>query len=369
MVAVRIVSVEARPLRVPLIEPFVIASATMTTTLALAIRVTVERADGERVVGLGEAATLPPVTRETDDEILAVLPHVRASLSGQTIRSIEDAAPFVDRAAPGMPVLRAALEAATFDALGRARGLSVARLLDPTSAATTFSLRTDITLPITETPEDAARLAAAHAANGFDRFKVKVGKNAEHDLAALHAVLARVPSAWLRLDANGGFSAHEALTLLDGLRDDRSRVECFEQPCGKRDLAGMAEVTKHAGLAVIADESIATEADLDAILRAEAAHGINLKLVKHGGLASAYALGRRAKNEGLSLMAGAMVETRLGLVAMAHVVWALGGVEFVDLDTAFLLSDDPFSGGWRARGPEIVLASGAGFGVDFSAER
>jgi L-alanine-DL-glutamate epimerase-like enolase superfamily enzyme len=360
----RIVSIDARPLRVPLIEPFVIASATMTTTRALVIEVTVD-ARGQRFVGRGEAATLPPVTRETDDEILAALPRAVGALAGREAASIEELAPRLDAAAPQMPVFRAALEAALLDAMGRAQGVPVARLLAPALDDEPFAVRTDITLPITETPSDAARLAEAHAANGFDRFKVKVGKDLQHDLAALSAVLDRVPSSRLRLDANGGFSAREALALLDALGDRRARVECFEQPCAKADLAGMAEVTKHAGLAVVADESIATEADLDAILRARAAHGINLKLVKHGGLVAAHALGRRAKHEGLSLMAGAMVETRLGLVAMAHVVWALGGVDFVDLDTAFLLADDPFSGGWTARGPDIVLASRPGLDVDF----
>lgn len=365
---VRILSVEACSLRVPLIEPFVIASATMTTTRALVLRVSVEREDGARFEGLGEAATLPPVTRETDDEILAVLPHVRATLERTHVRALADLEAALDAATPRMPVLRAALEAALLDALGRAGGRSVAQLLYPERERSSFTLRTDITLPITETPDDAARLAEAHARKGFDRFKVKVGKDGEHDLSALRLVLDAVPHGLLRLDANGGFSARQALALLDGLADRRARVECFEQPCGKLDLAGMAEVTAHAGLSVVADESVATEADLDAILRARAATGINLKLVKHGGLAAAHALGRRARSEGLSLMAGAMVETRLGLVAMAHVVWALGGVDFVDLDTAFLLSDDPFVGGWTATGPEITLENGEGLGITFREE-
>jgi L-alanine-DL-glutamate epimerase-like enolase superfamily enzyme len=366
---VRILSVGSRPLRVPLIEPFVIASATMTTTRALVIEVTVEH-DRDPIVGRGEAATLPPVTRESDDEIAREIPRLDASLRGQTIAQVSDCGQLLDEAAAGMPVLRAALEAAILDALGRARDTSVASLLDARVTASTFTLRTDITLPITETPDHAARLALAHAASGFDRFKVKVGKNAAHDLAALGAVLDAVPQGRLRLDANGGFSARETLDLLDALGARRDRVECFEQPCGKYDLAGMAEVTANAGLPIVADESIASDGDLDAILRARAAHGINLKLVKHGGLVAAHALGARARREGLSLMAGAMVETRLGLVAMAHVVWALAGVEFVDLDTAFLLSDDPFVGGWTARGPEIVVArSEGGFGVGFSSGR
>ena len=66
-------------------------------------------------------------------------------------------------------------------------------------------------------------------------------------------------------------------------------------------------------------------------------------------------------------MAGAMVETRVGLLAMAHVVAALGGVDWVDLDTAFLLADDPFHGGWTFDGPRLRLASDPGLGVTSAA--
>jgi L-alanine-DL-glutamate epimerase-like enolase superfamily enzyme len=69
----------------------------------------------------------------------------------------------------------------------------------------------------------------------------------------------------------------------------------------------------------------------------------------------------------LKLMAGAMVETRVGLLAMAHVVAALGGVEWVDLDTAFLLADDPFDGGWTFDGPRLRLAAAPGLGVSVRA--
>jgi hypothetical protein len=74
-------------------------------------------------------------------------------------------------------------------------------------------------------------------------------------------------------------------------------------------------------------------------------------------------LAQRARGLGLRLMAGAMVETRVGLLAMAHVVAALGGVDWVDLDTAFLLADDPFQGGWMFDGPRIRLIGDPGLGV------
>ena len=118
----------------------------------------------------------------------------------------------------------------------------------------------------------------------------------------------------------------------------------------------MAEVTARSAIPVVADESFRGDADLRAIIASRAAHAVNLKLVKLGGLLKAVTLARAARAAGLRLMAGAMVETRVGLLAMAHVVAALGGVDWVDLDTAFLLEEDPFTGGWQVDGPRIALS-------------
>ena len=125
----------------------------------------------------------------------------------------------------------------------------------------------------------------------------------------------------------------------------------------------MAAVTAASPVPVVADESCRGPDDSDRLLAARAAHAINLKLSKLGGPLAALALGRRARAAGLGLMAGAMVETRIGLLAMAHVVAALGGVDWVDLDTAFLLAADPFAGGWQVEGPRIALDDTPGLDV------
>ena len=126
----------------------------------------------------------------------------------------------------------------------------------------------------------------------------------------------------------------------------------------------MAEVTAQGGIPIVADESCRSMADLERLVQGKAAHGVNLKLVKLGGLKNSLRIGRRAKNLGLALMAGAMVETRLGLTAMAHLVTALGGVEWIDLDTAFLLASDPFHGGYEVNGAQLTLLNGPGLGVE-----
>jgi L-Ala-D/L-Glu epimerase / N-acetyl-D-glutamate racemase len=62
-----------------------------------------------------------------------------------------------------------------------------------------------------------------------------------------------------------------------------------------------------------------------------------------------------------------MVETRLGMTAAAHMACALGGVDYVDLDTAWLLADDPYAGGYEASGPRYVMPDAAGLGVQRAA--
>jgi L-alanine-DL-glutamate epimerase-like enolase superfamily enzyme len=223
-------------------------------------------------------------------------------------------------------------------------------------------LISDITLPICE-PARMAELAAEYRRQGYRHFKVKVGKSLDADMRALRAVHAHVPDGFYRLDANAAFSASEALSLLRLARSAGLALECFEQPCARADLEGMAQVAREGGVPVIADESVRDQADLTRVLAAHAAHGVNLKLAKSGGLLAALAVGRRARAHDLQVMCGGMVETRLGMTAMAHVACALDAVEYVDLDTAFLLADDPFEGGYEARGPALQLCAGAGLGV------
>jgi L-alanine-DL-glutamate epimerase-like enolase superfamily enzyme len=356
----RVVAVRATPLSVPLVEPFVIATGRMDATRAALVQVTLEGEGGLRTTGLGEAAALPPVTHEDQPDLLRAVAAVEARLVGATISDLASAEALALAALPASAVARAGVAAALADAWARLAGAPLSALLGggPGGAP----LETDITLPIGE-PARVASLAASYAAAGFRCFKVKVGRDHRADHAALRAVAAAVPGARFRLDANAGFSAADALELLDLVLSDGLALECFEQPCAREDLAGMAEVTARSPVPVVADESFRGAEDLDRLCASGAAHAVNLKLVKLGGPLTAVTLAREARRRGLRLMAGAMVETRVGIATMAHVVAALGGVDWVDLDTAFLLAEDPFTGGYTSSGAQLTVEKTPGHGV------
>jgi L-alanine-DL-glutamate epimerase-like enolase superfamily enzyme len=356
----RIGSISVAPLSVPLLEPFVIASARVDTTRAVLVSLQVsDERSGRSATGLGEAAALPPVTREDQPDLLATLERAAARLDGEEIEHWDAFSEPLGEACEASPVARAALESAWLDACARLAGVPVCTLLRGRAAR---PLVTDITLPIAE-PERMAQLAAAHRARGFGIFKVKVGRSLDDDVRALHAVHARVPDARFRLDANGGYRSDDAIALIHSAHSRGISIECFEQPCARDDLDGMARVRRESGVPVIADESVRDDQDLSRVLAAHAADGVNLKLAKTGGLLATLALGERAHASGLHVMCGGMVETRLGITAMAHVACALQHAEYVDLDTAFLLADERFAGGYRADGAALELTGQPGLDI------
>lgn len=364
-------SISARPLEVPLAEPFTIASGRMDATRAALVEVTlVDEASGRRATGLGEAAALPPVTHEDMPDVLDAVRALSARLSGTRIESGDPSLRAMSiarghRETRERPVAASGVEVATLDAIARLRGVALYALLGDASGGS-FATRmvSDITIPIHE-PSHMGELAEAWASRGFACFKVKVGIDPARDLAGLRAIVARAPGATLRIDANGGYDARTAIELYERATKEGAVIECFEQPCARDDLDGMAAVTRALPVPVVADESVRGVEDLARVLDRGAASGVNLKLSKMG-VAQALEIGRRAKARGLAVMMGAMVETRLGITAAAHVCAALGGVRFVDLDTAWLLREDPFVGGYQSEGPVITLGGAPGMAIEYA---
>lgn len=356
-------TVMAERLAVPLVDPFVIATARVDVTPSVLVRVELEHA-GVIVTGIGEGACLPPVTRETPEDVFARVAHVGPDLLGRRfeVPKAEAFADLVGGALDDAPVTRAALQVALLDAFARAHHVHLTRLLAP-SLRLPVEVVSDITLPIL--PEARmVELAVAWRARGFRTFKVKVGKDLDADTRVLLAVASRVQDARFRLDANEGFSPAEALTLVRACLARGLALECFEQPCARAAEGALEEVQAALPeVPVIADESCRSEADLDRLLAApRPVGGINLKLVKHGGILEAHALGERARRAGLRVMVGGMVETRLGMSTAAALAACFPGV-LADLDTAWLLADDPFEGGYEADGERYAVGLGEGHGV------
>lgn len=354
-----VTKISCEPLSVPLVDPFVIASGRVDATRS--VLVTAELREGDRAAtGLGEASCLWPVTEEDQPDALAAVEKAAPVLAGRTFDGFEALHVLLDEALMTRPVARSGVEMAIVDAVARLRGVPVFTLLS--GRTTAAPIETDITLPILP-PARMAELAAHWWAKGFRFFKVKVGKVLQDDLAALRAIAVATPAAKVRVDANCGYTPDAAITFLEEARALGLHVECLEQPCGRDDLDGMAQVSRRTSVPVLADESAKTLAEFERVRERGAARGVNLKVAKSGGLLRAYEIGVAAQRAGMLLMVGGMVETRLGMTAATHLAAALGGVAFADLDTAWLLATDPFEGGYSEAGPVYTLSNAPGLDV------
>lgn len=186
-----------------------------------------------------------------------------------------------------------------------------------------------------------------------DILKVKLGSN--NDQPTLEAILV-LDDRPLFLDANQGWnSVEQALEVIELV--GAHRVRGIEQPFAKDrwDLHG--DLKRRTEVPVYGDESIQDLTDLERAT--DAFDGVNLKLMKCGGLDNALTMAKRAKDLGLEVMLGSMSESSLGCGAMA----ALSGcADLLDLDGPWLIKNDPFQGLSMMDG-KLLIDEGAGIGV------
>lgn len=327
-------------MNVPLRAPFVISSARLDAVHNVSVRI--DLADGS--TGWGEIPLLPPVTPEDQPAALEAVQRVAPQLCGRLITRWRPLTQELLEALPHMPTVRAGLEMAMWDALAKSWGVSLSRLFGGSSD----SLVTDITIPICS-PEEARSLAASYRSQGFKKIKTKIGFNIPQDIARLAAIRDAHRDCEFILDANGGYTADEALKVLRELRSLGMSPSLLEQPVPRSDWEGLGRVTREGGVRVAADESCRTVKDALYITGKKLAHVLNVKLVKCG-VAGGLDIVAIARAAGLELMIGGMVETRIAIGFSAHFAAGLGGFQWIDLDTPLLMAEDPVQGGYRTNG-------------------
>jgi L-alanine-DL-glutamate epimerase-like enolase superfamily enzyme len=248
---------------------------------------------------------------------------------------------------PRSPSGRAAVEMAMFDLAGKMVGEPVFRMLGLSGMRVP---RTSLTVGVTDVALAERRLPYLR---GFPILKAKVGFGDECGLLDL---LKRKTTATLRVDANEGWTLNEALTKIDDYRDEYA-IEFFEQPLPKEDMDGYRELARRTGATIILDESISCKEDV--LKWSGSASGINIKLMKCGGLLEALRMIGVARAAGMQVMLGCMVESSLAISAAAHLAPL---VDFCDLDGNLLIADDPFEG-VKGEGGILTLPDSPGLGV------
>ncbi len=323
-------------------NPFTVSYGSSTTRPAFWIRLENEEGWGEGTIPFYYGIDFKTMTDYWDEAALKQEPFPE---------SVEAIPGWIDHNAP--KPAQAALDIAFHDRLGKLQGKPLYEMLrapKPQPMITTYTISID-------TPEEMARMAAS--IRDYPFLKIKLGAPGQEDVdeARLEAIRKVRPDARLRIDANAGWKAEDAIKLVKRLK--KFDLELIEQPTAKDDFEGMGIVQAETDIPVVADESVQTIDDIDR-LHAAGVQGINLKLMKCGGLTNGTAMLKRARSYGMKVMLGCMVETSVGVGAMSHL---MGLADWIDLDTPMLISNDPFVGLNYTENATLIPPSGPGIGL------
>jgi L-alanine-DL-glutamate epimerase-like enolase superfamily enzyme len=326
------------PITLTLETPFRIAHGTSVARRNVLVRIS----DG-RYEGFGEAA---PVRQhhETQQGVLDCLAALPQLLGDPFL--VED---ILASLPAGSQAARAAVDVALHDLLGKMLDQPLYRLFGLNPAHTP---ETSFTIGLGTVEE--VREKAAAAASRFQILKLKLDSNETHCLALARAVR-KVTDARLVADANCAWTEAQARRLIPSLAD--LGLEWIEQPLAEEDLDGLRRVREASPLPIFADEPVRTARDIPRLIGC--VDGVNIKLMKAGGLREALRMIAVARAHDLQVMLGCMVETSVGITAAAHLAPL---VDWADLDGNLGITNDPFLGVRIERG-RLILPDGPGLGL------
>lgn len=250
-----------------------------------------------------------------------------------------------------------ALETALHDWVGKSLRMSVFRLL---SGDVSRIAPTSVTIGINPPDVVRERIPELMARLNPRSLKIKLGSPAGLDAdREMFAVVSErtPPGVAVRVDANGGWSVDGARAMMRWLAE--RGVEYVEQPLARGQEADLPAVLKDRPLPVFADESCRVAADVPR-LAALGVDGVNLKLMKAGGIREGLRVIHAARAHGLQVMMGCMSESSLAIAASV----ALSPyADHLDLDSHLNLLPDPFTGlSWT--GGRVLPSDTPGLGVE-----
>lgn len=328
-------SIALERLALHLRHTFTIARTSEDVATTVLVKLT---ADG--LVALGEASPIERYSETVDQvsDLLRTLP-----LDGVNLWHFDDTLDLLPKRAYGA---RCALDLALHDLAGKRLGVPIYQLLglNPERA-----LETSFTIGIADVEKTVQKTKEARH---LPILKVKLGGGKEVEtLEAIRSVY----GGRIRLDANEGWTPEGAVSMLKTLV--RFDIEFCEQPIPAGHPEQLRFVKEHSPVPIFVDEDSRT---LDDVARLHGCvDGINIKLVKCGGMRAGIAMIHAARALGMKIMIGCMIESSVLATAAAHLTPL---VDYADIDGPLLITDDPFEG-VRYDGARLRLPESPGLGV------
>lgn len=335
------IKLKYKPYTLQLKHVFTLASGSRTTTPVVLTQL---ECDGFK--GYGEAS-MPPYLGESHESVLKFLSKVNMEQFSDPFL-IEDIISYIDDIEPGNYAAKASVDIALHDLVGKIIGQPWYRLWGLNPEKTPF---TSFTIGI-DTPEVVKQKVAE--AEPYKILKVKLGLGNDKEMIETIRSVSDKP---ICVDVNQGWKdKNYALEMAHWLREQN--VIFLEQPMPKTMTDEIGWLTQNAPLPVIADEALQTIGDLFRVK--DLYSGINIKLMKCGGMNAGHKMALMAREMGMKVMIGCMTETSCAISAAAQISPL---VDWADLDGNLLISNDVYEGVTVEDG-KITLKERPGIGIN-----
>jgi len=310
------------------------------------------------IEGWGEASPFGVGSyRETTDVIFQSLQEISSMLESYSPWQRDDISKILTQ--HQIPsAAKTAIDMALHDWMGKNLGLPLWQLW---GLNINTIVPTSVTIGINSPQGAAARARDWLQYMDVQLLKVKLGakEGIDADKKMILAVKEAAPKVDLFVDANGGWSLPDAIAMSHWLAD--LGVKYLEQPLPKGEEQKLPSLKKQSPLPIFVDESCFTSTDIPPL--ADYVDGINIKLMKSGGLEEAWRMVNTAKAHNLQVMFGCYSDSSLANTAASHIAPL---ADYLDLDSHLNLIDDPFVGASVTEG-RIIPNSLPGLGVQYSA--
>ena len=351
----KITDINTRIITIPLITTFKTALRSVDQIENILVTVLT---DSDQI-GFGSAAPTAVITGETVSSIIGGVEHIRDSIIGMEIDNSERIFQRLNSCIIGCMSAKAAVDMAIYDLLAKSLKIPLYRLL----GGLAHDVKTDITVSL-DTPEKMIAESREKLSRGFDILKIKVGGNPELDIRRLESIHEAIGTkVKIRIDANQGWSGKEAVKVGRELERRGINIELMEQPVLARDFEGLRYVRDNVAFPVYADESVFSPADALELIRMNSVDGLNIKLMKCGGIYNALKIAAIAETAGIPCMIGSMMEGHISVSAAAHLAVSRTIIGRYDLDAPLFYRTNPDAGGISYQGSLVCLPDTPGLGV------
>ena len=329
------------PYTIKLKEEFNISINSRITTPAIIVEI-----EEDGFIGYGEAS-LPPYLKENQQSVINFLEKLDFS-AFRILNDFDEIFDYIDKIDEENHTAKAAVDIGLHDLYTKMKNL---RLNDYLIIKKRDDLYTSFTIGISDVTTLKKKISKVQ---DYKYLKIKLGSKDDKNIISL---INSITDKKLFVDVNQGwYDEYYALDMISWLAE--RNVLLVEQPLPKEKIKQMKWLYRNSPLPLIADEAIQSVDDIYTIK--DHYSGINIKLMKCGGIRQAIRLIDKAKKMDLKIMIGCMTETSCAITAACHLAPL---ADWIDLDGAELISNDLFSGAKIVEG-KLILPDRSGLGIE-----